>query len=151
MDITVERNHVEDELVFTIRVRGFNKIEKSLMLREIEYYKSEMTSLPPMLGESINLFMASLRNKEIERLIRKTKFHIDNQLRNRINHISQEIYNLIYDYQEMDIKQIINEFEPNRTRYYFDNDRESCKPEPQESEHDDDDLSDWDDEDSDEN
>lgn len=149
MEITIEREHQGDELVFTIRVKDCSKIKKSVLLQEVEYYEREFDYLPPLIGESIKLYLNDVKDREIDMILGKTRFHIDNQLIPRIKHICQEIYNWIYDHQDEGIQNIMNKIERGRTKYYFDNDAQATKNQvPQESEHDDED---WDDEDSDDN
>ena len=53
---------------------------------------------------------------------------IENEMHEKCLRIKQEMYNWIYDNQHPDLRRIFHEHDPQRTKYYFDNDItvESC-------------------------
>lgn len=57
-----------------------------------------------------------------EKLISSLNFSIKNQLSPKFNPICVEIYNWIRDHQEGKVLEWMEDFDPQRTKYYFDND-----------------------------
>ena len=62
------------------------------------------------------------KSKVFERVLSNLKFGIKNQLEPKFNPICQEIYNWINDNQKDILKHWLSEFDPQRSKYYFDND-----------------------------
>ncbi len=157
MKIKVDRtNTFEQELVFTITVKNphlvpFNEEE----INCINFFETMEKSLKLKLGSTSKMLHdivesnQKLKQKLFTRIIDNLKFSIENELRVKFRPICQEIYNWIYDFQEGYIKKFLLEFDPQRSKYYFDNDINVAEmPSDQESEHEFED--DFDDEDEDE-
>src|SRR5690606_24171737 len=148
MDIKVDRtNTPEGNLVFTITVSEphhscFGEIEKNIMnLLDIckdDIYRT--TSDENKTKQDVIGLIHAAKEKTFLRVLRNLKFAIENEFRPKFKPICQEIYNWIYDQQTDVLKKWMSEFDPQRTKYYFDNDITPNKfAQMQESEHDDDD------------
>lgn len=130
MKIIVERtNTPEGDLVFTIKVSNPHdapfKTEELETLKSLEScYKSlkDISVEESKFKTDVENSIYDIKEKAFLRVIRSLKFSIDNQLRFKFNPICQEIYNWIYDYQNDSLKAWMLEFDPQRTKYYFDND-----------------------------
>lgn len=130
MDITVDR--VVDsnrKLVFTISVENPEDIyheENDLPMlkylhacqREIEKI-SEDNQIPVEISQSFH----ELKSKLFYKWQRKLRFAINEDLHKKFMPICTEIYNWFYDQQSGLIRSFMEECDPQRTRYYFDNDR----------------------------
>ncbi len=147
MKITVDRDVKEDELVFTIRVAEphhacFGEIENEMM-KLLDICKDDVSRVTLEENKTKNDVMGLIhaaKEKTFVRVLDSLKFAIQNELAPMFKPICQEIYNWIHDQQSGDLKTWMIEFDPQRTKYYFDNDRTAQKIlEPQESEHDEDD------------
>lgn len=79
------------------------------------------------------------KGKVFERVLKNLQFAIKNQLEPKFQPICQEIYNWIYDNQKDILKHWMLEFDPQRSKYYFDNDRNIEKDFDDEPEEDEDD------------
>ncbi len=155
MDIKVDRtNTPEGDLVFTITVSNphhtcFGGIEKSIM-DILDFSKKGIQDLSPEDNKTRNDVVGLIhaaKEKAFVRVLDNLKFSIENEFRPKFKPICQEIYNWIYDHQEDVVKGWLSDFDPQRTKYYFDNDVNASKMDmSQESEHDEED----DDEDEDE-
>lgn len=129
MKITVDRtNDSEGNLVFTITAKEIKQIdfpvEKNVM--------SSLSACKKIINDSCELtrHVDSIQTKLDEcientcfKLMDRIKFSIRNDLEPKFKAMCQEIYNAIYDAQEGSTKQWLHEFDPQKTRYYFDNDR----------------------------
>lgn len=62
------------------------------------------------------------KGKVFDRVLNNLRFAIKNQLEPKFNPICQEIYNWINDNQTDILKHWMSEFDPQRSKYYFDND-----------------------------
>ena len=147
MDINVDRTHTsEGNLIFTITVNEphhscFGEIEKKMM-NILDVCKERVDRLTPhenKLKDDIVSLIHQIKEKTFMRVLSNLKFAIENEFRPKFQPICQEIYNWINDNQTDVLKKWMSEFDPQRTRYYFDNDPEVKRPVvPQESEYDDD-------------
>lgn len=63
------------------------------------------------------------KSKVFDRVLANLRFAIKNQLEPKFNPICQEIYNWIQDNQRDILKHWMSEFDPQRSKYYFDNDQ----------------------------
>lgn len=135
MKITVDRKvSNENELVFTITCtephKGpFGLIEQHMM-EILDTCKTKIQNIPTqsknqekMLQEDIVGLMHVVKEQAFLRIRNSLSFAIENQLRIKWSPILQEIYNWIFDSQDEPLKQWIQEFHPERTKYYFDNDK----------------------------
>ncbi len=151
MEIKVDRvpfsQDDEHKLVFTITVSDphksfFGNVEDSIMIA-LDICNEEVDRIETSenkLQDEVKSLIHSAKEKTFMRVLDNLKFAIENEFRPKFKPICQEIYNWIYDYQNDELKKWMNEFNPQRTRYYFDNDPEMNKPNiPQASEHEDDD------------
>ncbi len=130
MDIKVDRvNTSEGNLVFTITVSNphhscFGETEKNLMnvldicKQGISAYSSEENKL----AQDVIGLIHTAKEKTFSRVLTNLKFAIENEFRPKFQPICQEIYNWIYDHQSSTLKSWMSEFDPQRTKYYFDND-----------------------------
>lgn len=64
-----------------------------------------------------------IKAKLFDFMISNLKFTIKNSLETKFHPICQEIYNWIYDKQKEDARKWLQEFDPQRVKYYFDNDK----------------------------
>ena len=142
MKITVDRKQSSDELVFTITVKNVEpvpfteedlstfdvldafsqSIERSLedQNKDKEFPKNMLSE--QLANEALNA-LHSIKSKTFTRMQNKLKFNIKNDVECKIGHICQEVYNFIYDLQAPSLKRFMYEFDPQRTKYYFDNDK----------------------------
>lgn len=145
MDIKVDRtNTPEGNLVFTITVSEphhscFGEIEKNIM-KLLDICKDDVyrtTSDENKTKQDVIGLIHNAKEKTFLRVLDNLKFAIENEFRPRFKPICQEIYNWIYDKQTDVLKNWMCEFDPQRTKYYFDNDITPNKfAQMQESEHD---------------
>ena len=147
MDIKVDRtNTSEGDLVFTITVSdphhsSFGESEKNIM-NLLDTCKDNIFRVSSEVNKTkdhvIGLIHAA-KEKTFMMVLDNLKFAIENEFRPKFKPICQEIYNWIYDKQTDVLKKWMGEFDPQRTKYYFDNDITPSKfAMTQESEHDDD-------------
>ncbi len=131
MKITVDRTHTaEGDLVFTITAKDAHKapfgiVEKDIMdLLDIckDSVQGLLTEENKLKEDVIGLVHAA-KERAFNRVLENLQFTISNELRPKFTHLCQEIYNWIYDAQEKPLKDWMREFDPQRTKYYFDNDR----------------------------
>ena len=57
------------------------------------------------------------------KIIKKLKYAIKHSLETKCTLLCQEVYNWIYDAQSGDLRKKLEEYDPQRSRYYFDNDK----------------------------
>ncbi len=148
MKINVEREHTkEGNLVFTVTVSEphlswFDEDEKKMMLL-LDNCKNHVCQVDIHGNKTRNEILSLIhtaKEKTFSRVLENLKFSIENEFRPKFKPICQEIYNWIYDKQTDMLKKWMMEFDPQRTKYYFDNDNTPNKfPIPQESEHDEED------------
>jgi hypothetical protein len=147
MKITVDRvKKPEGDLVFTITVSEphdscFGEIENTMM-RLLDRCKEDVyhtTSEENALKNDVMGLIHAAKEKAFLRVLDNLKFSIRHQLQPKFQPICQEIYNWIYDYQKGDLRTWMIDFDPQRTKYYFDNDPENKPSVPQQSEHEDED------------
>jgi len=135
MKIQVDRtNTPEGNLIFTITVcephhSCFGEIEKNIMnildssLEQIEnIYRT--TSDENKTKQDLIAIIHVAKEKTFMRVLNNLKFAIENEFRPKFKPICQEIYNWIYDNQTDVLKKWMSEFDPQRTKYYFDNDKQ---------------------------
>jgi hypothetical protein len=131
MKITVERElSTENELVFTIRCQdarlvNFNEQDISL-LNILDKSKLEIEVQPvsnEQLKETIVNYIHAAKEKVFNRIRESLTFQIENESRPKFVHMATEIYNWVYDSQEKPLKDWFQTFDPQRTKYYFDNDQ----------------------------
>jgi len=149
MKIKVDRtNTSEGDLVFKITVSEPNHVcfsyaEKQIM-NLLDNCKEHMNNLSleenKTKDEAVS-FINIAKEKTFLRILDNLKFAIENEFRTKFKPICQEIYNWIYDHQTDSLKNFMLEFDPQRTKYYFDNDITMHKyPSDQQSEHIDEDF-----------
>lgn len=144
MDIEVNRSiSPEGYLVFTIQVKNphlaqFGQMDKDIM-NILEATKDAIEIIPTKeerLKQDIISLICNAKQRAFERVWKNLTFAIRNELQPKFDPICQEIYNWIYDAQEGALKSWMNEYNPIRTQYYFDNDIRAKKAfDKQESEH----------------
>lgn len=128
MKIRVERTIPSDrQMVFTITVKDPEDIELTdiewNLLNQLEVCKKEIESMEESKErEEILRALHIVRERIFARVLDKLQFAIKNQLEPKFNPMCQEIYNWIYDKQSGRLKSWMQEFDPLRTTYYFDND-----------------------------
>lgn len=135
MKITVERtNSSEGNLIFTVTVSEphhacFDEVEKSIM-DVLDSCKNGVEKLSPeenRLRQDVVALIHHAKEKTFNRILNSLKFAIKEQLQPKFHPICQEIFNWIHDQQTDVLKTWMNEFNPERIRYYFDNDMHSQK------------------------
>ncbi len=131
MKITVARSVVENGLRFVIDVTEphevpFEKPEQFL-LKSLQCMSQSICSIPDdsdsSFRDDIESALHGVQSMLFHRAIDSLKFSIDNELKSKFDPICQEIYNWIYDQQSGELKGWLQEFDPQRTKYYFDNDK----------------------------
>ncbi len=126
MKIQVDREvTLEGDLKFTVTVKDPHSLVKSTeILNFIDYSTRFVEDLHPTFLKLDTLkFYHDFKEKIFLRMIESLKFSIKNELEIKFNPMCQEIYNWIYDYQEKPIRDWLSDFDPVRTKYYFDNDK----------------------------
>lgn len=131
MKISVNRNFDSDnKLIFTITCEDpgdapFSEIDSQTILF-LEMCKQSVERLADpshkLVGEVVNS-IHTIKQRTFDRVKNALTFDIRNNVQAKVNPICQEIYNWIYDMQKPGLKQWMQEFDPQRTKYYFDNDR----------------------------
>ena len=131
MNISVERNKTDDQLVFTITVTSphavpFSEVEsESIMFMEACKEAVEGLGKPadhPIVGQVVNA-LHEIQSRTFNRVKDSLMFAIRHQLQAKYEPMVQEIYNWLYDQQQDLVKAWMQNFDPQRTTYYFDNDR----------------------------
>ncbi len=134
MKITVDRISSENDLVFTIKVSEphhacFGELEKTMMAM-LDCCKDGVSGLTTEENKTKNDVMGLIhaaKEKTFVRVLDSLKFAIQNELAPMFKPICQEIYNWIHDQQSGDLKAWMIEFDPQRTKYYFNNDQTAQK------------------------
>jgi len=144
MKIKVDRTNMpEGALVFTVTVSEprhacFGELEKNIMTL-LDITKDDIARLTPEKSRSKEdafTLMHHMKQKFFTRVLENLKHSIKDDFEDRLEHIYQEIYNWIYDAQTEALKTWMLEYDPQRTKYYFDNDVTVDKnTHPQESEY----------------
>ena len=131
MKITVDRNINDDgDLVFTITVREpvlqpFTPDEMSFMSL-IEAAKNQASSLETnnlLIKNHVLADLNMMKERIFMQVLRKVRFAIQEELEIKFHPMCQEIYNWVQDAQDGYLKQWMIEYDPQRTKYYFDNDK----------------------------
>lgn len=129
MDIKVDRTLSDNNLVFTITVSNphassFSESDLQIM-KLIEQCKKSIEGVSletSKTKESVINLINTAKEKSFFRILDNLKFAIENEFRPRFDPICQEIYNWIRDHQTGELQEWLFEFDPQRTKYYFDND-----------------------------
>lgn len=151
MRIAVTRKETsEGDLVFTITVSephhsamGIDEVKMMNMLNMCKYDLEGVTPEKNKTRDEILDLFQEIKSTAFIKVIENLKFSIENELRPKFRPICQEIYNWIYDHQDGSLKTWMQEFDPQRTKYFFDNDITPTLNNhlyPQDSEHEDEDL-----------
>lgn len=130
MKIKVDRTkHSEEELVFTITVSDPHHAPLSAAEKEVLETIDRCTkSAEAVLGRDNDLLIEiKASNHEIkalvfDKLLSNLRFAIENQFRPKFKPICEDIFNWIFDFQQGHVKMWMQEFNPERITYYFDND-----------------------------
>ncbi len=134
MKISVDRSKEEGKLVFTITVTEPTQAPLSklhyLSLQSLDGFIDKMRVI---IGDEDKLFLDvqranhGVKERIFDKVLEDLKFAIKNELEPKFKPICQEIYNWIYDKQGGHIKEWMQEFDPQRTEFYFDNDAKKPK------------------------
>jgi hypothetical protein len=130
MKIAVERKEVDGILQFIITCYEPEQVEfgseEIAILTYLDKAKAEIETLCLKDNDLRQDVFSSIHNTK-ERCFHEIKkqldFEIRNSLKPKFEYICNDIYNWIYDYQKSPVKIWMQEFDPQRTKYYFDNDR----------------------------
>lgn len=135
MKITVDRTQDSSSgaLIFTITVSEphdapFTQIDADAIIflerckQEIEKLGNVNSSLDKLPSQAVNA-IHELKSRTFNRVKDSLEFSIRNSLQPKFTPICQEIYNWIYDNQKDYLKKWMQELDPQRTKYYFDNDK----------------------------
>lgn len=131
MKITVDRvKSLDGELIFMIKVKDPHSVpfseEEMNALVSMDRCTKEVTHTLDPTHHTYQLIANSFHNvkeKIFTKLLSNLKFSISNELETMFTPICQEIYNWIYDHQHGHVKTWMSEFDPLRTKYYFNNDK----------------------------
>lgn len=132
MKISVNRKQKPGQLTFTITVKNPMVVEIPDEIKQAMDYldscKEAVKNIP--VPDKINPLaclshIQILKQNTFERIKGQITAEIQGKVHRHIASISQEIYNMIYDSQEDYAKQLFQELDPQRTTYYFDNDKKS--------------------------
>jgi hypothetical protein len=148
MKVKVDRKNTDEgNLVFTITVSEptYEKLsaeEDSIMTIVDQCQKKvDIIDSEDKLKYSVASLLNSAKMKAFDRVYNQIKSNIVTSVQDKFTPISQEIYNWVYDHQSNPHKQWMQELDPQRTKYYFDNDiTAESNYIPQESEHEDEDA-----------
>lgn len=130
MKIEVNRTDHPEGLTFTINVTEphdapFSEID-SETINFLEKCKKSVEKLAPpedkLVGEVVNS-IHTIKQRTFDRVKTSLEFAIENNVKEKLRPICQEIYNWIYDNQKPHLKNWMQEFDPQRVKYYFDNDK----------------------------
>lgn len=130
MDIKVNRVNRKDGLVFEIvvtnpHVAPFEEADEAIM-NLLEDAKNKFNDIADPENKSritAEQFIHAAKDKVFQRVLQNLQFAIKNQLEPKFQPICQEIYNWIQDQQDGRVSRWMSECNPQRTKYYFDNDR----------------------------
>lgn len=131
MKITLERHIKENkDLVFTITCSEPHSAPFTDVDREtfefLDTCKEHIQTLgnpeSPLNGQ-VCTAIHNIKRNTFERVRKNLVFEIQQGIETKIHHVCTEVYNWIYDYQAEQAKQWMQEFDPQRTKYYFSNDR----------------------------
>ncbi len=130
MDIETNRTMAADgSIVFTIKVSnphavGFSEADQQLMrILDVCRKDSESVDVQGRVKDDILHLIHTAKEKTFQRILDKLNFDIKNTFEPRFKHICQEIYNWIYDAQTGALKGWMQDFDPQRSKFYFDNDK----------------------------
>lgn len=99
-------------------LKNLDNTIKSMQLMD----DSTMTLRDKRLQEATITSTKSIQCSCFEDLKNNMVLSIENEFEPRFKHIIQEIYNWISDHQSSEMIQWMSDFDPQRTKYYFDND-----------------------------
>lgn len=133
MDIKVERGKSgEDQIVFTITVTGHDCVditpEEFAWMHRLDALMEDMALMADEQGkvyELMKLENHKSKDKLFNIILDKLKMKIEINLRQKFRPMVQEIYNWIFDHQDGTLREWMIKYNPDRTRYYFDNDIET--------------------------
>lgn len=136
MKISVERILTpEGSIVFIISAKDPHLIELGQIeidvMRNLDIAMDVLKKTTEEDNNLINEVVALIhqgKEKTFDKAMTDLRFEIKNRLRVKFDPICQEIYNWMFDAQNGPVKQWLQTFDPQRTRYYFDNDPEMNKP-----------------------
>lgn len=151
MKIEVNRiNTNEGDLVFNIKISKPTyvnlKLEENQILSMVNdcQKRVEVIDSDDNLKDSVVNILQIAKTKTFERVLNQIKSSINEDLESKMKPIKQEIYNWLYDHQNNPLKNWMLDLDPQRTKYYFDNDITSeSNYIPQESEHEEEDDDGW--------
>ena len=95
------------------------------MMKLLDICKDDINRITPeenKLKNDVFGLVHTAKDKLFSRVIDNLKFSIENELRPMFRPICQEIYNWIKEHQSGDLMNWMNEFDPQKTKYYFHND-----------------------------
>lgn len=142
MEIKVERFIEEGKLVFKIicdKPDDFkmNPYDIEALTNLDGSYENFKNAIPDAyrFKDLIKANLFDIRSKVFERVSDDMTFSLRQQLEPKFDHMCQEIYNWQYDAQSGFIKNWLQEFDPQRVKYYFANDKtpESDSPEEEDN------------------
>lgn len=143
MDITVDRTITpEGDLEFHILLKNPHIHKTSITEFDImEILNAAQSSIEdiatgdPDFKDRISNAVYDAKKLTFDMTFRTFQFQTRGFIRSNFQCIYQEVENWVYDAQPEPFKSWLSEFNANKIKYYFNNDAESQKPIPQESEH----------------
>lgn len=131
MDIKVNRYNREDgSLVFEVVITEphfapFDEKEEAIM-NLLEDAKNKFDNIAEPENKArldAERGIHGAKDAVFQRVLNSLQFAIKNQLEPKFKPICQEIYNWIYDKQSPRLQRWMSECDPQRAKYYFDNDK----------------------------
>ncbi len=119
----------DGSITFTIKVSNPHAVEFSesdqQLMRILDICKkdAECVDAEGKIKDDIKRLIHAAKEKTFQRILDKLNFDIRNNFEPRFKHICQEIYNWIYDAQTGALKGWMQDFDPQRSKFYFDNDK----------------------------
>lgn len=140
MKITVGRIIEGNSLKFIINVTEphqipFEKPQQFLLksLQEMAQSLCNIKEEDDAFRDDLETALHGVQSMLFHRSIDSLRFSIENELKPKFEPMCQEIYNWLYDHQKDELKGWLQEFDPQRTKYYFDNDK-TCESDYSEEE-----------------
>lgn len=144
MDIQLSRTEVDGKLIFTFEISNPAKIEISDQEKALmDILEGGMQKIEDEIDDNNEIKSNCLKSLHFTkegiflRLLNNLKSDIRSGMVSKFNEMFNEIYNWSVDSQSGDVKMWMQEFDPLRQKFYFNNDLTTFfNEEAQESEHD---------------
>ncbi len=131
MKITIDRHHKENkELVFTITIsEPHNAPFSEKDLESLQFLDKSIATMQtigdptsPINGQVCGA-IHNIKHQTFNRVRSSMVFAIQQDIECKIHHICTEVYNWLFDNQPDYLSKWMMDFDPQRTKYYFHNDK----------------------------